>query len=87
MSHSKITKRGFSLYIERWNRSAKKYINICSICGCKGYRPEIENDDFCSNFEKKVIYKELTKILTRLPLDKLGRCAECAKIQDRNNLK
>lgn len=47
MSHSKVTKRGYSLYIEKWNPSAKKYINICAVCGHKGYSPVIERDDFC----------------------------------------
>lgn len=83
MSHSKHTKRGYSLYIEKWNRSAKKYINICCICGHTGYSPVIEQDDFGIAFEKKVIYKELSKTLCKLELDALGRCKDCAKIQDK----
>ncbi len=59
MSHSKYTKRGYSLYIEKWNKSAKKYINTCSICGKKGYSPVIEDDDFRSNRENTVIYSNL----------------------------
>ncbi|MBR6026431.1 MAG: hypothetical protein IK065_02400 [Neisseriaceae bacterium] len=86
MSHSKHTKRGFSLYIECWNRSAKKYINCCAICGYRGYSPVIEVDGFFDEDGKwfatnKVIYKELTKTLPKLPLDKLGRCECCAKAQ------
>lgn len=84
MSHSKITKRGYSLYIESWNPSAKKYINTCSLCGCKGYSPVIEQDDFCSTNEKSAIQTELSKTLNKLELDSLGRCADCAKIQDKN---
>jgi len=83
MSHSKMTKRGFSLYIESWNCSAKKYINICSICGHKGYSPVIEQDGFCTNLGNKVIYEELTKILRKLELDELGRCRDCARVQDK----
>lgn len=82
MSHSKYTKRCYSLYIEKWNPSAKKYINTCAICGHKGYRPVIEQTDFCSNLENKAIYKELTKILSKMQLDKAGRCEDCAKVQD-----
>lgn len=41
MSHSKRTKRGYSLYIGSWNGSAKKYINICMLCGRRGYSPAI----------------------------------------------
>lgn len=85
VSHSEMTKRGYSLYIEKWNPSAKKYINVCAICGKKGYSPVIETDCFCSTAGKIVIYKELTKTLSRLSLDKLGRCVDCAKIQDRNS--
>ena len=83
MSHSKHTKRGYSLYIEKWNGSAKKYINTCKICGHTGYSPVIEQDDFRSSLENAAIYKELTKILNKLELDELGRCQACAKVQDK----
>ena len=63
MSHSKLTKRGYSLYIEKWNCPAKKYINTCILCGRQGYSPVIEDKDFCSTLENKVIYKELKRIL------------------------
>ena len=73
MSHSKYTKRGYSLYIENWNCSAKKYINTCVICGHKGYSAVIECKDFCDSLKNKLIYKELTKILSEMQLDELGR--------------
>lgn len=79
MSHSKHTKRGYSLYIEKWDSSAKKYINTCKICGYKGYNPVIEND----NFQDKTIYYELSKTLCRQELDRLGRCKYCAKVHDK----
>ncbi len=85
MSHSKMTKRGHSLYIERWNPSAQKYINTCSLCGRQGYSPAIEDEDFIKplrqigDLERVAIYNELTKILKPLPLDSYGRCRECAK--------
>ena len=82
MSHSKHTKRDYSLYIEKWNPSAKKYINICAICGHKGYSPVIEQADFCNNPTNKVIYEELSKTHSKMQLDGLGRCEVCAKIQD-----
>ncbi len=78
MSHSKQTKRGYSLYLESWNSSAKKYINVCMICGYQGYSPVIEAD----SFKNWVVRRELMKTLPRLELDKLGRCEYCAKIQD-----
>lgn len=80
MSHSKHTKRGFSLYLERWDPSAKKYVNTCAVCGRTGYSPVIECESFRA--KKEVIYKELSKTLHVLELDELGRCAVCAKIQD-----
>ena len=46
MSHSKQTKRGFSLYLNNWNPSAKKYINTCCICGSQGFSPVILDQDF-----------------------------------------
>ncbi len=79
MSHSKHTKRDYSIHIEKWNRSAKKYINVCAICGRRGYSPVIEAEVF----KDKVTCKELTRTLPRLALDDLGRCSECAKVQDR----
>ena len=82
MSHSKLTKRGYSLYIEKWNCSAKKYINTCILCGHQGYSPVIEEKDFCNTLENKVIFRELKKTLSKLQLDKLGRCEDCAKIQN-----
>ena len=84
MSHSKHTKRDYSLYIENWNRSAKKYINICFICGHRGYSPVIEQDDFGTTLENKVIYRELSKTLCKLELDELGRCKNCARVQDKH---
>ncbi len=83
MSHSKLTKRGYSYYIEKWNPSAKKYINTCSICGRRGYSPVIEQENFCGNRRNQVIYKELKKMFCKLELDELDRCEECARVQDR----
>lgn len=79
--HSKYNKRGYSLYIEQWNPSAKKYINTCAICGFRGYSPVIEEEDFCNGVEKMAIYKELKKSLSKLELDELGRCKDCARVQ------
>lgn len=83
MSHSKKTKRGYSLYIEKWNSSAKKYINTCAICGHIGYSPVIEEENFCNTNENKVIYQELSKILCKLELDESGRCNVCIRLQDK----
>ena len=84
MSHSKLIKRGYSLYIEKWDASAKKYINTCAICGHKGYSPVIEQAEFQERFGNWVIYKELTKTLCRMQLDSLGRCEDCAWVQDKH---
>ena len=88
MSHSKYNKKGYSLYLDKWNPNAKKYINECRICGYKGYSPVIEQPHFCGDKDpflfsvNKAIYEELTKTFTVLELDEFGRCKECAKIHD-----
>ena len=82
MSHSKKTKRGYSLYLEEWNPSAKKYINVCKICGFKGYSPVIDEEGFCDRTGDGVIYAELKRTLPKLQLDEYGRCEACARVQD-----
>ena len=83
MSHSKMTKRGRSLYVEKWNPSAKRFIKSCSVCGDVGYDPGIENSGFIHPSENKVdyehraIYTQLTSIYKPIYLDDLGRCSSC----------
>ena len=83
MSHSKTTKKGYSLYIEKWNPKAKKYINTCALCGSQGYNPSIEQEGFIDDAERRAICIELKKTLSVLPLDDCGRCADCAKRMDK----
>ena len=83
MSHSKYNKRGYSLYLEKWYPSAKRYIHTCTLCGRRGYSPAIEEKEFCATAKNRVIYRELTRILHRIDLDEWGRCRDCAGIQDR----
>ena len=87
MSHSKYTKRGKSLYIEKWNPSAKRFINTCVICGAQGYNPSINDIGFVydnaqkvSDLEHRAIRAELKSVLKPLSLDSFGRCNDCAKI-------
>lgn len=83
VSHSKFRKNGQSLYIDNWNPSAKKYINTCCFCGRKGYSPAILENDFVNSLEHQAIYNELTKLFNfSLELDSLGRCEECARLQN-----
>ena len=70
------------MYLEKWNPSAKKYINVCGICGRKGYSPVVKQDEFCSDLGKAVIYRELSNTLCVMTLDRLGRCEDCARVQD-----
>ena len=90
MSHSKITKRGKSLYIEKWNPSAKRFINTCVLCGAQGYHPGVDDDGFVYDNAKKVVNSEhrairtkLHEVLEPLALDDLGRCQDCAQIMDK----
>ena len=85
MSHSKMTKRGYSLYVERWNPDAKRFINTCKLCGHQGYSPSIDEDGFCNDFVHRAIHAELKKTLTPLPLDELGRCEACARVHDQQS--
>lgn len=82
MSHSKMTKRGYSHYIESWNPKAKNYLCTCVLCGATGYKPSIEEEGFADDHEHRVILAELKKVYQPLPLDALGRCPVCAKRQD-----
>ena len=84
MSHSKKTKRGHSLYLDKWNPSAKKYINICKLCSRRGYSPAIDEEDFCDISGNAAIRYELKRTLTKLELDEFGRCADCAKVHDKS---
>ena len=79
MSHSKFNKKGISLYIQKSNPESRKYINTCSICGCKGYNPSIDCDGFDDDPIRRVVRHELKKNYPALLLDDYGRCADCAK--------
>ena len=59
------------------NRSAKRYINICCICGHKGYSPVIEQDDFCITRENKAVYSKLSRTLCKLEFK--SRCGGLAE--------
>ena len=84
MSHGKKTKRGNSLYLDKWNPYAKKYINTCKLCGCRGYSPAIDEEDFSDTVGNGAIRYELKRTLTKLELDGFGRCADCAKVHDKS---
>ena len=83
MSHSKFAKRGKSLYIEKWNPSAKRFINTCIICGAQGYNPSIDDAGFVY-FEHRAIRDELKRTLNPLSLDSLGRCDNCARLMEKD---
>ena len=79
MSHSKMRKRGRSLYVASWNPRAKKFIVTCVHCGHQGFHPSILEDGFAKDRETRTIRAELTKILEPLELDEFGRCSTCAQ--------
>ena len=88
MSHSKMTKKGRSHFVESWNPSAKRFICSCAVCGAQGYDPSIDEDGFVSengvtDHEHRAIRAELKQILSPLPLDHLGRCEICARVMDK----
>lgn len=64
---------GLFFIYQNWNCSVQKYINICCICGYKGYSAVIKQDVFCTILENKAVYSQLPKILCKLELDESGR--------------
>lgn len=91
MSHSKITKRGRSHYLEAFNPKAKQYIVSCTLCGRQGFKPSVLNDDYVTppvfkenrsrmmnRLERRVIRSELQSVLPPLELDDNGYCSDCA---------
>ena len=85
MSHSKYTKMGRSLYLTKWRRDAEQYVNTCKICQRRGYSPAIEAAEFAAQPRNKVIHRELSKTLSPLVLDEMGRCEVCARVMDGEN--
>ena len=83
MAHSKMTKRGKSYFVEKWNPSSKRFINTCKLCGRVGYSPSIEEEGFTDTSQHGAMYAELTAIYSPLPLDELGRCEVCAQNMDK----
>ena len=80
MSHSKIEKRGKSLYLDTWNPSAKRFIVSCVSCGATGFSITVLKSDFGSSLEKEAIKRALERAMQPLPLDAQGRCETCAKL-------
>ena len=84
-----MNKRGQSLFLDKWNKSAKRFIVTCAICGKQGYAPSIDEDGFVhssesvTNYEHRAIWAELTATYSPLPLDELGRCEICASLTDK----
>ncbi|MBO7293157.1 MAG: hypothetical protein J6V07_04410 [Clostridia bacterium] len=83
MSHSKMTKRGRSQYVESWNPAAKKYIHTCALCGKQGYSPALDEADFEDDSVRRAIRGALSEVYREpLALDEYGRCPDCAGRQD-----
>ena len=78
MSHSQLTKRGRSQYVEVWNPRAKLFIHSCGLCGRIGFSPGILDEGFADTYEKQAIRSSLQSVLEPLHLDEQGRCAICA---------
>ena len=89
MWRRKKENRGKSLFVEKWNPSAKKFINTCAICGKQGYKPSIAEEGFIhpapnvTNHEHDAIFSELSSVYEPLALDSLNRCENCAKLIDK----
>jgi hypothetical protein len=87
-------KRGQSFFAEVIDRSAKKFLNQCSLCGRVGLLPnalDVEQVAAQENkavdrhireaeFSRSTAVKHLRKRYEPLPLDRLGRCEVCARV-------
>jgi len=79
MSHSKMSKRGESKYVDSWCPDAKRQIVACSLCGHKGFHPRVLEEGFFTNTnEGCFIRKSLESVLEPLELDEFGCCPICA---------
>ena len=80
MSHSKMTRRGKSHYLESWDPRAKRFIVSCSHCGHLGFRPEVLEPAFVQTAKGRPTKAELEAVLKPLTLDAAGRCEVCANV-------
>jgi hypothetical protein len=80
MSHSKMTRRGKSHYLESWNPSAKRFIVSCSLCGHAGFKPEVLEPSFSLTTKGRETRRELEAVLKPLSIDAAGRCETCAHV-------
>ena len=80
MSHSKVSKKGKSLYLDVWNPSAKRFIATCVHCGATGFSPAVLESDFASTLERKAIRSALERAMKPLPLNEKGQCESCARL-------
>ena len=92
MSRRFGTKRGKSVYIERLNPSAKRFLNTCVLCQSVGYDPAILDEGFVhpsvnkTDYEHSAIFAALTEAYKPLKLDECGRCEECRRAMERSEI-
>ncbi len=55
-----------------------KWINVCTACGAKGYKPEMP-----PNNDPKFSGQNLRRYFKPLALNELGRCEQCALYGDK----
>jgi len=80
MSHSKMTRRGKSHYLESWNPSAKRFIVKCGLCGQVGFKPEVLEPSFSLTEKGRVTRRELEAVLKPLAVNAAGMCESCVSV-------
>ncbi len=84
MSHSKLTKRGRSHYLEVFNPEAKRFVVQCVLCGTTGFAPGVLAPDFADSPVRKVVVLKLQEVLEPLALNEAGQCEDCAGVANAN---
>ena len=71
--------RKTSLYVAKFNKAAKRYINKCALCGVEGYAKQIEEEDFikAGQFNTSIRH-DLQASYQKLVLSNNGLCPQCA---------
>ena len=91
MSHSKPRKRGQSLYLNSWNKSAKRFIIQCRQCGHEGFSPTVLDSGFVEEgpdgirdkLKREAVRAELVRAYEPLELDEVGLCRDCQSATQR----
>jgi len=74
-----------SLYITKYNKDSKRFINQCILCGTEGYAPQVDEVDFAESGKfHRAIKNSLLANYQVLKLNDIGVCESCEEIANQN---